>query len=187
VSLRLPPGGPSLPASDGQDYALVFGARSGDFYDVRPGGFHRITGTLAPVGPTRRLTVDCPSHHRCSYVALDPARGAQRILPGLAAQPNGPIGVIAPDGTAAVSRVTGGQMTLRLINLASGADQQIAVPLYQQSSGTQPLAWSPDSRWLFIITARGYLAAVYARTQRVEGLGVTLPPVSQIAVRNPQS
>jgi hypothetical protein len=56
----------------------------------------------------------------------------------------------------------------------------------QESAGTQALAWSPDSRWLFVITARGYLAAINARTQRVEGLGVTLPPVSQIAVRNPQ-
>ena len=110
------------------------------------------------------------------------------MLPGPAVQPNGSLGVIAPDGSAAaVVRVIGGQLTLRLINLASGADQRITAPMYQESLGFQALAWSPDSRWLFFITARGYLAAVNARTERVEGLGVTLPPVSQIAVRNSQS
>ena len=108
------------------------------------------------------------------------------MLPGPAAQPNGPLGVVAPDGSAAaVIRVIGGQQTLRLINLASGADQRITVPMYQESLGPQAaLAWSPDSRWLFFITARGDLAAVNARTERVQGLGVTLPLVSQIAVRN---
>ncbi len=185
VSVRLPPGGPYLAASDGQGYALVSQASSGDLYDVRPGGFHRIAGSLAAVGPTRWLTVDCRSHHRCWYVLLDPATGVRRMLPGPAAQPNGPRGVIAPDGSAAaVVRVIGGQLTLRLINLASGADQRITAPMYQESLGVQALAWSPDSRWLFFITARGYLAAVNARTERVEGLGVTLPPVSQIAIRN---
>lgn len=188
VSLRLPPGGPYLAASDGQGYALVSQASSGDVYDTRPGGFHRIAGSLAAVGATRWLTVDCRSHHRCSYVVLDPATGARRMLPGPAVQPNGSLGVIAPDGSAAaVVRVIGGRLTLRLINLASGADQRITAPMYQESLGFQALAWSPDSRWLFFITARGYLAAVNARTERVEGLGVTLPPVSQIAVRNSQS
>jgi hypothetical protein len=185
VSMRLPPGGPSLPVPDGQGFALVSGASSGDLYDVRPGGFHRIAGSLAAVGPTRWLTVDCRRRHRCSYVVLDPAGGARRMLPGLAERPSGPPGVIAPDGSAAaVLSSVGGQLTLRLINLASGADQRVAVPVYQESSGLQALAWSPDSRWLFIVTARGRLAAVNARTERVQGLGLTLPPVSQIAVRN---
>jgi hypothetical protein len=185
VSLRLPPGGPSLPVPDGQGFALAFGASSGDLHDVRPGGFHRIAGSLAAVGPTRWLTVDCRRHHRCSYVVLNPAGGARRMLPGRAERPGGSLGVIAPDGAAAaVLRSVGGQLTLRLINLASGADQRVAVPMYQESSGPQALAWSPDSRWLFIVTARGYLAAVNARTERVEGLGVSLPPVSQITVRN---
>ncbi len=187
VSLRLPPGGPSLLVPDGQGYGLAFGASSGDIYDVRPGGFHRIAGSLAAVGPTRWLAVDCRSRHRCSYVVLDPASGARRMLPGPAEWRNGPLGVIAPDGSAAaVVQVTGGQLTLRLINLASGADQRITVPMYQESLGPQALAWSPDSQWLFFITARGSLAAINTRTERVEGLGVTLPPVSQIAVRHSQ-
>jgi hypothetical protein len=183
--MRLPPGGPSLAAPDGRGYALVLGARSNELYDVLPGGFHRVTGMLAAVGPTRWLTVDC-RHHRCSDVVVDPASGARRILAGPAARPNGPPGVTAPDGLAAAAvRIIDGQMTLHLINLASGTDQRIDVPLYQQSSGAQALAWSPDSRWLFIIAARGNVVAVSARTHRAEGLGVTLPPVSQIAVRNP--
>ena len=47
----------------------------------------------------------------------------------------------------------------------------------------QTLAWSPDSRWLFIVAANGELAAVNARTRHVEGLGVELPPIGQIAIR----
>jgi hypothetical protein len=95
-------------------------------------------------------------------------------------------GAIAPDGaTAALFRVTaGGRVTLHLLNLATGADQPIAIPLDQLSTGPGTLAWSPDSRWLFVITARGGLAAVNAGTLSVEGLGVRLPGLSQIAIRN---
>jgi hypothetical protein len=50
--------------------------------------------------------------------------------------------------------------------------------------GAGKLAWSPDSQWLFVITAHGGLAAVNARTQRVQGLGAQLPWLSQIAIRN---
>ncbi len=94
-------------------------------------------------------------------------------------------GVISPDGaTAAVFRVTvGGQVTLQLVNLVTGADQQIAVPLSRSAVGAGTVAWSPDGRWLFVITKHGRLAAVNAATRHVEGLGVRLPWLSQIAIR----
>jgi len=187
VLLRLPPGGPWLAVPDGRGYALVGAGGPGGLYDVRPGGWHRIAGTLAAVGPTRWLIVDCRAGHRCSNVVVDQAAGTRYILPGPAAEP-GPgtaAGVIAPDGSAAaVMRVSGDQVTLHLLSLVSGADRQISVPLDQGSAAGQPLAWSPDSRWLFIVAAHGELAALNARTLHVEGLGVALPPIGQIAVRN---
>lgn len=191
VSMRLPPGsGPWLAASDGRGYALAFyvggGAEAGDVYDVRPSGFRRIAGSISAVGPTRWLTVDC-DRHRCSNVVIDPASGERRRLPGQPAQPAGAPGVIAPDGSAAaVIGVSGRQVKLHLINLATGTSLLIPVPLDQGSTNGQTLAWSPDSRWLFVVTGHGRLAAVSARTHRVEGLGVALPPVSQIAIRNPR-
>jgi hypothetical protein len=192
VSMRLPPGsGPWLAAADGQGYALVFylgaGANAGAVYDVRPSGFRRIAGSVSAAGPTRWLTVDC-NHHRCSNVVVDPASGERRRLPGQPARSAGAPGVIAPDGSAAaVIGISGRQVTLHLIDLASGTSVRIPVTLDQGSIDGQTLAWSPDSRWLFVVTARGRLAAVGARTHRVEGLGVALPPVSQIAIRSPRT
>ncbi len=187
VFLRLPPGGPWLAIPDGRGYVLIGSGDPGGLFDVRPSGSHRIAGTLAAVGPTRWLIADCHAGHRCSNVVVDQAGGARHILPGPPAEPEPGTapGVIAPDGSAAaVIRVSGDQVTLHLLNLVSGADQQISVPLDQGSAADQTLAWSPDSRWLFIVAADGELAAVNARTRHVEGLGVELPPIGQIAVRN---
>jgi hypothetical protein len=119
--------------------------------------------------------VTCNRPHRCADVVINPVTGAQRQLGGspVASVSASSPGVIAPDGaTAALFRVTaGGQVTLHLVSLATGADQRIAVPLVADSVGAGKLAWSPDSQWLFVITAHGGLAAVNARTQRVQGLG----------------
>jgi hypothetical protein len=187
VFLRLPPGGPWLAISDGRGYVLAGTGDPGVMYDVRPGGFHRIAGMLAAVGPNRWLIVDCRDGRRCSNVVMDQAGGARRILPGPPAEPEPGLtpGVIAPDGSAAaIVRVSGDRVTLHLLNLVSGADQQIPAFLDQESAGGQTLAWSPDSRWLFVVAAHGELAAVNARTRQVEGLDVELPPIGQIAVRN---
>jgi hypothetical protein len=187
VFLRLPPGGPWQAIPDGRGYALFGGADYAGLYDATPGGFRRIAGTLAAVGPTGWLIVDCHVGRRCSNVVVDQSDGARRILPGPSTDPapgEAP-GVIAPDGSAAaVVRVRGDQVTLHLLNLVSGADQQISVSLDQESAADQTLAWSPDSRWLFIVAAYGKLAAVNARTLHVQGLNVELPPIGQIAIRN---
>jgi hypothetical protein len=187
VSLRLPPGGPWQAISDGRGGVLVGVGNPGGMYDVRPGGFHRVTGMLAAVGPTRWLIVDCHAGHRCSNVIVDPATGARHTLPGPSAAPTpgAAPGVIAPDGSAAaIVRASGDRVTLHLLNLVSGSDQEIAVSLDEESADGQTLAWSPDSRWLFVVAAHGELAAVDARTGHVEGLGVDLPPLNQIAVRS---
>jgi hypothetical protein len=186
VSLRLPSGGWWLASPNGRGYVLLSGV--GEIYDVWPGGSRHLGGMLAAVGPTRWLIVNCNRPHRCADAVINPATGTQRQLggPPVASVSAAFPGAIAPDGaTAALFRVTaGGRVTLHLLNLATGADQPIAIPLDQLSTGPGTLAWSPDSRWLFVITARGGLAAVNAGTLSVEGLGVRLPGLSQIAIRN---
>ena len=117
-------------------------------------------------------------------MVIDPETGARRTLPGPPPDTAAVSGVIAPDGlVAAVFRDNGRQWELHLLNLASGADQRIGVRLAQGTPGPRTLAWSPDSRWLFVVAAHGTLAAVNTRTGQVQGFGVALPPVSQIAVR----
>jgi hypothetical protein len=187
VSIRLPAGGWWLASPNGRGDVLLTGV--GEIYDVWPGGSRHIGGMLAAVGPTRWLTVTCNRPHGCADVVMNPLTGAQRQLggPPVASVSAASPGVIAPDGaTAALFRVTaGGQVTLHLVSLATGADQRIPVPLGPDSVGPGKLAWSPDSRWLFVVTAHGGLAAVNAGTRDVQGLGVRLPWLSQIAVRNP--
>jgi len=194
ASVRLPPGrGYSQATPDGRGGVLVwdYTETAGTLDDVRPGDFQQIAGNLAAVGPTRwlMLDVDCHAGHRCSNVVVDPATGAQHTLPGSSAelQPATP-GVIAPDGSAAaipaIAGASGDRVSLHLLNLVSGSDQQIPVSLDAESAADQALAWSPDSRWLFVVTAQGKLAAVDARTGHVEGLGVSLPRLSVIAVRS---
>jgi hypothetical protein len=186
VSLRLPAGGWWLASPNGRGDVLLTGV--GEIYDVWPAGSRHIGGMLAAVGPTRWLAVICNRPHLCADVVINPLTGVQRQLggPPVASVSAASPGVIAPDGaTAALFRVTaGGQVTLHLVSLATGADQRIPVPLGPDSVGTGKLAWSPDSRWLFVVTAHGGLAAVNAGTRSVGGLGVRLPWLSQIAVRN---
>jgi hypothetical protein len=186
VSLRLPPGGPWQATADGRGGVLVVDYSGAISDDVRPGGFRRVAGTVTAVGPTRWLVVDCHAGHRCSDAIVDPATGARHTLPGAAAEPSPGVlpGVICPDGSAAaIVSASGDRVTLHLLNLVSGADQRIAVSLDQESADGQTLAWSPDSRWLFVVAAHGELAVVDAHTGHVEGLDVSLPPLSQIAIR----
>jgi hypothetical protein len=196
VSVRLPPDdtsqafpdGTSQAFPDGRGGALVieYTKTGSTWYDLRPGGLQRIAGELAAVGPTRWLAVDWPAGHCCSYAIVNPATGARNPLPGPSAEPlPAPPGVIAPDGSAAaIAEASGDRLTLHLFNLVSGSDEQIPVSIDAELAAGQMLAWSPDSRWLFVLTAQGKLAVVDARTGHVEGLGVSLPSLSLIAVRS---
>jgi hypothetical protein len=66
---------------------------------------------------------------------------------------------------------------------ASGADQRLTVALAQGGPGLQTLAWSPDSQWLLAVAAHGKLVAINADTGHIQGVGIPLPPISQIAIR----
>jgi hypothetical protein len=173
---------------DGQGYPMMNDTSriqiTPSVYDLRPGRLRRIPGYIVAVGPHRWLMASC-NRKRCTAATVDPTSGARRVLPGLVPYAElGQPGVISPDGTtAAVFGVDGNQVTLHLISLVTGAQEQLAVPLGTTSVSGQTLAWSPDSRWLFVVAAHGRLVAVRASTGLAQGLGVTLPPVSQIAIQ----
>jgi hypothetical protein len=198
---------PGMPAADGRGGVLLL-ASSDEVLDPWPDRRDQVNGQVIAVGPTRWLLVSCRDAARCRNVAYDPRSGALRALPGPAVADTAgaggaaaagtagaggaaaagaayvwpPDGVVSPDGaTAAVIDTGTTPPTIRLINLSTGADSPIAVPS-PRDAGSQSMAWSPDSRWLFLAD-NGRLLAVNAGTGRVTGLGVRLPDITQVAVR----
>ena len=200
-SIRFAPGGPQLPAtavSDGRGYVLV---TTGSFsiYDAGPGWDRPVPGTVVAVGPATWLVVTCnPQYRHCRNEVVDVSDGARRVLPSAAtAEPYyfswPPTGVIAPDASTAAVAETGrrGGLSVHLIDLRTGATRDLNVPLgvpgsdlpLGGDSNDHSMAWSPDSRWLFVAAAGGKLVAVNARTGQAESLGVRLPAVDQVAIR----
>jgi hypothetical protein len=172
--------------SDGRGGVLVSSV-TGAQYDAVPGSLRRVGAILAAVGPKRWLGVSCRST-RCRNIVINPATGARRVLPGPALKlltwpwPY-EAGAVAPNGSAAVVVVASGgdSVALDLINLTSGAVSRIPVPVNQNSS-SETLVWSPDSQWLFALSADGKLLAVNARSHQVHSLGISLPRFSQLAM-----
>ena len=184
--------------SDGRG-GVVFITASGTVYDAGPGVLRPVQELLLALGSRNWLGVTC-SEVACRYVVISAATGVSSSLPGAAiplgswppeSLPGGPWpwqalpGLAAPDGSAAaliVSGQTPDQSSLELINLSSGVTTQVRVAV-RQGSSSDSLAWSPDSRWLFVITAGGRLAAVSPATGRVTELGLGLTALSQVAIR----
>ena len=139
-----------------------------------------------------------PQYLRCRNEIVDIADGARHALPGPAvgypydfSWP--PTGVIAPDGTTAAVAEMGrdGRLTVHLINLRSGADRNLKIPLGAPGDSLllgadlndQSMVWSPDSRWLFVVAAGGRLVAEDASTGIAEEFPAALPTVDQVAIR----
>jgi hypothetical protein len=173
--------------SDGRGYVVLFNS-NGRQFDATPAALRPVGALLVAVGPKNWLGLSC-QRGQCRNVVIDGATGARRTLPGAGLNvvtwpwPAEP-GVVAPNGSVAAVMVGSGTdgAAFDLINLSSGRTTTIPVAVAQQSS-SQTLAWSPDSRWLFIIGAKGKLVAVNARTGSVQPLDIPLPALSQIAVR----
>jgi hypothetical protein len=185
--IPFPPGIPMFASSDGAGYLLLNGV--GGVYDARLDGLHRVTtGAILAIGPTRWLTAECDDRYRCATVVVDRATSARHSLGNVIRSIDVPIGVISPDGTtAALSQPdTAGGTSVHLVSLNTGADQQLAISTGQPSFIDAVLAWSPDSQWLFVADRRGQLIAVDAPTAHVHDLGVSLPAVSQLAIRTPR-
>jgi hypothetical protein len=178
---------PATSTSDGRGYVLVLTIDSG-LYDVGPTWFRPVPDQITAVGPTRWLALACRSGSDCHDEVIDSATGAGHPLPGPALRDTAwswpPVGVISPNGATAGVLASGkdGKLTLELVNLRSGASTVVAVPL-PRSASDDTLAWSPDSKWLFVAAAGGRLLAVNATSKHVASLGVQLPFITQVAVR----
>jgi hypothetical protein len=178
---------PNQVISDGHGGLIVIGA-SGGVYDATPGELRRIDALPLAVGPRQWLALQC-GHASCSDVVISTSTGASRLLAG----PTGPAypwpwqalpGVVSPDGkTAAVIVISqpGVAARLDLISLTTGAVTEVPVQV-AQAALSQSLAWSPDSRWLFVVTAHGGLAAVDPRTGLPRDLRLGLSGLSQIVI-----
>jgi hypothetical protein len=175
--------------SDGHGGLILTGA-DGTVYDANGSALRPISALPFAVGPRNLLGLQCDNGH-CSNVVISAATGATRTLPGPAgyADPwpwRELPGVASPDGTAAAVIVPGkseSQAGLDLVSLTSGAVLRVPVPIAQDSS-SRSLAWSPDSRWLFVVTAHGGLAIVNARTGQPGILSLGLSGLSQIVIRS---
>lgn len=185
VSIRVPAEFGVL-ASDGDGYIAVQGV--GGVYDARPDGLQRVTGgqPLA-IGRTRWLAIECDDQARCATVVIDRSTGERRTL-GSGTQFAGPqLGAISADGSKAALLVGGfgnsTKVTVHVLDLNSGADHRLPITVSEyQDFGS--FVWSPDSRWLFVCDAHARLAAVDAGNLRVHKLGVAVPEVSQLAIRD---
>jgi hypothetical protein len=171
--------------ADGRGYVLLLDESNG-VYDAGPTWYRKIDAELVAVGPTRWLGFLCSGRH-CGSVTIDAATGAMSNLPGPGVQaafawPT--LGVTSPDGSTAAVPIFGqdGGVTLRLISLVNGSSQSLPVTL-SSYAGYQFMAFSPDGRWLFVISAQGKLLAVSVRTGKVTGFGIRLPALSQVAIR----
>lgn len=177
--IEVPAGSSPLEAiSDGAGYLLF--PRPDGVYQARPGVFRRVTtGTVLAVGPTGWIDAHCDARHRCALSVISRTTGGRRALGyetgGL------PGGVLSPDGsTAAMLEVSpGGAIGLSLLDVHSGRRRPVAVAM----DGDGTVTFSPDGHWLFAVTARGTLAAIEVRTADPGGLGLPLPPLSQLAIK----
>jgi hypothetical protein len=182
---------PKLARSDGAGY-LMF-SDTGGVYDARPSGIQRITtGDLLAAGPRTLLIAECDARHRCTDVVIDRSTGARRAV--APRKDTDLLGVISPDGMTAamVVQAEGTLPAVHLVDLATGRDTtettgrdttvKAALDGRQIQSGR--LAWSPDSRWLFLTNAHGQLVAV-DRAGDVRVLAAAaLPPLSLLGFRS---
>jgi WD40-like Beta Propeller Repeat len=185
TSVRLPADANGFAEPDGTGRLMFYA--TGGVYLAGRSGVRRITsGVLVAVGPTRWVVRECDDRHRCATVVVDRNTGARRTLDVQVGQPYGPVGLISPDGSNAafLENTQAGLVAAHLIDLASGTDRRLDVPV-NQPYGDAAMAWSPDGRWLFIAGADGQLFPVDPATGRVHDLGVSLPPISQLAIRMP--
>jgi hypothetical protein len=154
-------------------------------YDAGPGMLRPVSAQLVAVGPKTWLGVNC-QRGPCRNVVIAAATGASKTLAGppVSSTPSSSqLGAVAPDGGTAAVIVPGSgeRSTLELVSLVTGRFTRTAVAV----GGSWPtqLAWSPDSRWLFVITSLGTLEAVDSRTGRAQAVGLGLSGLTQIVIR----
>jgi hypothetical protein len=185
--INIPDSMSSVALPDGAGY-LILTDETGS-YDARPDGLKRITsGGLLAVGTHQWLVDECDERHNCSRVVIDRGTGARHVLDHKAPEPTPVTGVISPDGhyAALVEFGASARYNVHVLDLTTGKDQSLDVPMDDDASGS-PLAWSPDSQWLFAAGAAGELFPIHPRTGAVEMMDVPVPPLKQLVIRNQDS
>jgi hypothetical protein len=182
-SLPIPPELSAYDAVADGAGGLLFPGASG-VYAAQSNGLRRIsTGSLAAVGPTGWLVTECDDRYRCQTVLIGRAdRSRRTVNPPLSVR--SPRGSISPDGaTAAVMIVDfNGDIALHLLDLASGSQRVLKVFTSDEYGGAG-IVWSPDSSWVFTLTAQGTLVVLNRETGGLGGLNMSLPPLNQLVVR----
>jgi hypothetical protein len=203
ASIRFQPDGAQVPAtaiSDGRGDVLVTDSNDFAVYDTGPGWDRPVPGTLIAIGPTEWLVDACdPLYLHCRDEVVNTSSGSLRAISGGVPAPPyyfgwPPTGVISPDGSTAAVAEAGRneQLTVHLVNLRTGVTKDLKVPIGTAggddlevggNANENAMVWSPDGRWLFVAATGGKLVVVDTRTGRIEGLGVRLPAVDQVAIR----
>jgi WD40 repeat protein len=179
LDILVPPG--SSVMSDGTN-GLVLSDADGAHY-FAPDGWQKITsGNLLAIGPTRWLAWECEGN-LCQTMVIDRSNGVRITLPDLQGVNYLPGGTIAPDGSVAALLRDG---RLDLVDLVTGEVRHLPVeiPDPHGPSYSDRVVFSPDSRWLLVTDKDGALKIFHARTGQFVNLGVDLPPLYQLAVRN---
>ncbi len=171
------------PTPDGTGYALLTG--TGGVYLAKPAGLTRVTsGQLLAAGPTRWLVRECDATYQCQTLVVDRTTGARRPVAMVPGRLYGSLGPISPDGTLAAvleEDPSGGRPAVHLLDLHTGEDRLPNLPL--RPTGDGAMAWSPDSRWLFVANEDGRVWALQAAAGKVLALGAAMPPVNKVAIR----
>ena len=167
---------------DGAGYLLVPGL--GGVYDARPDGMHRVTGgQVLAAGPTGWLVSDCDAAHVCANSVQDRG-GHTYAMPGPANLSIVPPGRISPDGKVAAVFTTppDAQHGLALTDLTTGTTRTLGLAL-SADADQSALAWSPDSRWLFVVDTARHLRVIDPTT--TDSVDPEWAPftVTQIAIR----
>jgi hypothetical protein len=179
VTVQLPFDG--LPVPDGNGYPMVVTGRGA--YQVRLDRVRQITtGRVLAVGRPGWLVVECHRAHDCVRVLIDRSDLSRDVLPGRTGQPQFATGLISPDASAVAlyAKPVAGRSQLYLLDLTSGLDRPVPMAVNPRHTA-DTLAWSPDSRWLFVAT--GELLAINRQSAKVHDPGLQVPSITQVAVR----
>ena len=93
--------------------------------------------------------------------------------------------MISPDGSSAAVLTSRPEGTVEVAVLDVARGNWLRVPglAVTQETLDGALAFSPDGKWLFAVTADGAIAVINPRTSAVSRLDLSLPWLTQLVVR----
>ena len=152
-------------------------------------------GRLVGAGPTGFVYLPCDGDRRCPLQTVSRAGVPLDAVP--IPQPAGKVlaGRLSPDGThlalivapdaTSSSRLPGvvPQPGLEMVDLSSGQVDPRPWITTNAQAGDDALVWTPDSRWLLMITGVNTLTAMSADLQQSHTTTVNVPYLAHLALR----